>query len=635
MIKAEIIADSINSKGVRLTSFVLEFPRIILAEVNTHRVFSRNSASSRAVPFDKMVEKALENPFVPTKFQKHHKGMQGKEYLSGEQKQIARMLWLQGRDNAVQAARNFYYLSGSTKQLANRMLEPYMWHTAIVSGTDFENFFALRAHEDAEIHFGELAHKALHVYNESKPKLLKKGDWHIPFGDKIDEQKLLVLAKELYGDKNFDIQELKVKVATARCARVSYFNFEGKDDYTADLKLCDRLFGSIPRHCFDGQTEILTQNGFVNVKEISKTTKIAWVDRTSGKFLKFDYPLEVIKNHGEFNTYHWEDVDIDLKVTGGHNLYAHKINTCADRHKELDMKFVVAEAPNSKGSKFKTQGESPCKMIKSTLGSDLCKNYFDHPNQFALGQLCGFFIGDGFLNNDGTKSKIYFKLKRKRKITFLKTVVNNLSGECCESPNGTTFKVAVNTIPDLAVEFLNLFFNKNRKKTINRKLFESSQEFIDGLFDGLKNSDGSLRRKTWVYSTSSEELKDRIIELGCLFGYVFTETKTVHQNPSINTSWRLNCATKKYVLCNDSRKPKSRVKINQENSSFYCVNIDDNVLITRRNNKIILAGNCSPAEHCAKNENNRKYYGNFKGFKQYRKMFSDENLKDERIKSNV
>lgn len=250
MIEAKIIQDSINvSSGKRLTSFVLVLPRIILSELNTHRVFSRNSASSRAVPFNKMKQRCLDNPFVPIKFLKHHKGMQGNAFLEGEEEEMARKLWLEGRDAAVAAADNLHNTGGVTKQLANRMLEPYMWHTVILSGTDFENFFALRAHEDAEIHICKLADEMLKAYNNSTPKKLGLGQWHIPFGDNMDEAKLRESAVKLYGENyKIDLVNLKLKVATARCARVSYFNFEGKDDYISDFKLCDRLFGSIPRH---------------------------------------------------------------------------------------------------------------------------------------------------------------------------------------------------------------------------------------------------------------------------------------------------------------------------------------------------------------------------------------------------
>lgn len=260
MIKAEIIADSINPLDCRLTTFILRFPRMVLAELNTHRVLSKNSASSRAIPFEKMLEMVIHDPFVPIRFQKDHKGMQGTEYFVGDEHGQCVKDWLAARDSAVKSATDFKF--PVTKQLRNRLLEPFMWHTVILSGTELANFFALRLHQDAEIHICELASKMLEAYNESTPKSLKPGEWHIPFGDKIDDKRLESLSfvreevekldkmnysgdySSLYVAKN----AAKKKIAIARCARVSYHNFEGKDDYEADIRLCDRLFGAVPRH---------------------------------------------------------------------------------------------------------------------------------------------------------------------------------------------------------------------------------------------------------------------------------------------------------------------------------------------------------------------------------------------------
>ena len=245
IIKASIISDSCNPKGYRLTSFVLTFPRIILAEFNTHRAFSRNSSSSRAIPFNKMVDMVKNYPFIPIKFQKDHKGMQGFEYYDGEDHNKCVQDWLKARDLALEAALGFRL--PVTKQLRNRLLEPFMWQTVIVSATDFENFFRLRLHEDTEIHFQDLAEKMLIAYNNSNPKLLSHGEFHIPFGDNIDDNRLQSLISEGIIENN-SIENLKIKIAIARCARVSYLNFNGKDDYVADIELYNRLIGQIPRH---------------------------------------------------------------------------------------------------------------------------------------------------------------------------------------------------------------------------------------------------------------------------------------------------------------------------------------------------------------------------------------------------
>jgi thymidylate synthase ThyX len=233
MIEAKIVADSLNLQGDRLTTFIVTFPRIILAEFNTHRMFSRNSASSRAIPFEKMVKSVQENPFIPIAWQKDHKGMQGTEYhtdkLNIEAKEGE---WLIARNHAVNQAKQLN-LMDVTKQLCNRLLEPFMWHTVIItSGKEgLENFFNLRNHEAAEIHIQELAKRMLEVYNESTPKQLQAGEWHIPFGD------------EWYSASS----SFNLKVSTAKCARVSYtvVGEESKEpNYDNDLKLHDKLLES-------------------------------------------------------------------------------------------------------------------------------------------------------------------------------------------------------------------------------------------------------------------------------------------------------------------------------------------------------------------------------------------------------
>ena len=247
MIQAKIIADSIDKKGKRITSFVVTMPRIVLAELNTHRTLSRNSASSRAIPFAKMLDMVNKTPFIPIKWMKEHTGMQGSEYFTDEN-EIAQLekTYLEGRDNAIKTAESLSNL-GLTKQIVNRGLEAYMWHTVIITATEFENYFALRAHEAAEIHIQKLAFLMLEEMNNSTPKLLQPGEWHIPFGDNMDETKIIDI---LEGEtkSNFPIKEelenIKIKIATARCARVSYtvVGEEGKpDNYENDIKLHDRL----------------------------------------------------------------------------------------------------------------------------------------------------------------------------------------------------------------------------------------------------------------------------------------------------------------------------------------------------------------------------------------------------------
>lgn len=305
-ISAKIVADSINVQGDRITTMLLTFPRFILAELNTHRMFSKNSASSRAIPFNKMVESVQNDPFIPIAWQKDHKGMQGSEYLDDThiinfgmgvretQQTAAIKSWLMARDNAIRLAN---VLNNNqiqcTKQLCNRLLEPFMWHTVILTSTDFENFFKLRCSQynifseniplsfrskkdlleyvhqveapefknqydnlteldwlqlnkgQAEIHMMALAEAMWDAFNESKPKFLEPGMWHIPFHEQINLDKLKEAQKILDNPKDRTLAA--IKISTAMCARTSYtvVGEEGKEpNYENDIKLHDRLLNS-------------------------------------------------------------------------------------------------------------------------------------------------------------------------------------------------------------------------------------------------------------------------------------------------------------------------------------------------------------------------------------------------------
>lgn len=262
-IEAKIVADSINSHGCRITTFTVVFPRFILAEFNTHRAFSRNSASSRARPFQVMLKDVRDDPFIPIRWMSTHKGMQGTDYLDEKESQAAVAEWLKARDLAVEQAIKLDKLK-VTKQLVNRLLEPYMWHEVIVTATDYENFFALRAHADAEIHIAALAEAMLKAYNASTPVVLKSGEWHIPFADHMNQMKIELLFVDVKSSLSTaeQVEVAKRSIACARCARISYRPFGSEDcyDYSADLKLFNQLLSgghmSPLEHCAKAMTEV-------------------------------------------------------------------------------------------------------------------------------------------------------------------------------------------------------------------------------------------------------------------------------------------------------------------------------------------------------------------------------------------
>jgi thymidylate synthase ThyX len=218
---ATILADSLSPDGVRLTTLEVTFPRFILAEVNTHRMLSRNSASSRAIPTEKIIERVRENPFVPETFNQRIKGMGVGDPMVDVDAMNARSAWMVAMYDATKAAERLVELNVD-KSRANRLLEPFMWHTAIISATDWENFFALRDHEAAQPEFRITAQAMKKAMAESDPLRLEDGEWHLPLVDLGSE---FIEAKETNGWKHW------AYISASRCARVSYNRQHDDEDY--------------------------------------------------------------------------------------------------------------------------------------------------------------------------------------------------------------------------------------------------------------------------------------------------------------------------------------------------------------------------------------------------------------------
>jgi len=225
---AKIVADSIGPNAIRLTTMEVTFPRIVLAEFNTHRMFSRNSASSRAIPVDKMIRRVIDDPFIPAKWPQNQKGMQATEYLTGDDALMAERAWLLARNSATEHASRLLEL-GVHKQIANRLLEPFLWHTVIVTATEWSNFFALRCHPDAQPEIQAVAYMMQELYSTEEPTQLQPGDWHLPY-----------IREEERDSEEFDLR----LVSVGRCARVSYLTHDGVRDPAQDVGLCERLRSS-------------------------------------------------------------------------------------------------------------------------------------------------------------------------------------------------------------------------------------------------------------------------------------------------------------------------------------------------------------------------------------------------------
>ena len=236
----KILAHSRAPSAWDLATIEATYPRFIHAELLTHRMFSRNSASSRATPNAKMLERIEKNPVVPIMWGKNRAGMQATESVDDEAAAAAEQWWLQGRDMMVAHARKGHEL-GLHKQIVNRVTEPWMWITVILSATHWDNFFGLRVHEAAEPHFQKIAGMIKDELSASTPKQLDKGQWHMPLIYDRDRE----MAEERWGAQ---ATENLVKISVARCGRVSYLTHDGKRDFDKDLELYDKLLAAQPLH---------------------------------------------------------------------------------------------------------------------------------------------------------------------------------------------------------------------------------------------------------------------------------------------------------------------------------------------------------------------------------------------------
>lgn len=271
--KVEILLDSLAPCGARFTTFVCTYWRAVHSELMTHKMLSKSSASSRAIPTAKLRALVRNTPALPYWWGKNEPGMQARAELDtapfahatlpgiraedgwphaldcfdGESvRAAAQRVWLEGRDSAIKLHEKLERL-GLHKQVCNRVLEPWMPITVIISGTDWQNFFHLRDHKDAMPEIQIIATEMHYQYLASKPYPVAVGDWHRPF---IDSSTWEDVGQTMFG-KSYRgpiepgmeeaVHEGVLRVSAARCARISYLNHDGVRSVADDLKLYDRL----------------------------------------------------------------------------------------------------------------------------------------------------------------------------------------------------------------------------------------------------------------------------------------------------------------------------------------------------------------------------------------------------------
>lgn len=239
--QAEVILASASSEGAKpIYTIRLRYPRIIHGEIMTHRVFSRNARSSRAVPVKTMLNEVRNTPFIPWHWGKNQKGMQAAEECNedvvpshwlGNGGLSREEAWLHARDTAAEIA-EAYMEAGYHKQIPNRLLEPFSWIDTLITANEWDNFLWLREHEDAEPHLKDLAPLVHQAIDAADVKTLEPGNWHLPY---ITDEDWAWAYKHYLDDTDYIIEFL-CRISAARCARISYKPFDGDASYKREME---------------------------------------------------------------------------------------------------------------------------------------------------------------------------------------------------------------------------------------------------------------------------------------------------------------------------------------------------------------------------------------------------------------
>ncbi len=294
-----IIADSISPNGIRLTTWQLQYWRAIHSELMTHRVFSRNAGSSRARPSMTIIDSVSRHPWGPTHWGKNQAGMQAGEetmqpvriptHLVSAFKVFAEtvlryevelkepMILVAEREHAWHFCA---WLSGKMaeefhkadyhKQIVNRITEPYNYIDVLVTATDFNNWYALRDHKDAEPHIRDLAAMMKEEISKREPIFLTHGKWHLPYIKEEDRSAAIEYleknADPLDHVTEFEVIELLKRASAARCARVSYKLFDNNNaNFDADLKLFQQLMVNQPLHASPAEHQATPDGQYNNM----------------------------------------------------------------------------------------------------------------------------------------------------------------------------------------------------------------------------------------------------------------------------------------------------------------------------------------------------------------------------------
>lgn len=287
-----VLASKSTNNAPPIITMHLRYPRIIHGEIMTHRVFSRNARSSRAVPVATMLKEIREKPFVPWHWGKNQKGMQANEecrerVLIPDWSDISNHgtpalhphnreeAWLWGRDQAVHLA-EAYAEAGYHKQIANRLIEPFSFIDTLVTSTSWANFFHLRDHKDAEPHFQDLARMMRVAIDGAEFQTLEYGQWHLPY---VTQEDIAAVEDYLepYPETTHPTLPYLQKLSVARCARISYKPFDGDGSIERELERYEQLVGSDPLHASPAEHQAAPDNAYWSKPNLAGNLGPGWI----------------------------------------------------------------------------------------------------------------------------------------------------------------------------------------------------------------------------------------------------------------------------------------------------------------------------------------------------------------------
>lgn len=264
-ITAKVICDSINEQGIRITTLEVEAPRIVLAEINTHNAISKNCSSTRAITLKKAIQQIRDNGFEPLYLGKKQSGMSAEVEINSESKLHALYLWSEAKDEMIHIVERLDNECELHKQISGRLLEPFQMVKQVLTATDWDNFFNLRIHPDAQPEILMLAYKIYKAIEASVPNTLRCGEFHLPYLEISQDQynpkntyyyiwNVDTTGTETDGYKfeNTLTLDQAIKYSIARCASVSYrteeMTLEKSQDIYNRLLEADVLHSSPAEH---------------------------------------------------------------------------------------------------------------------------------------------------------------------------------------------------------------------------------------------------------------------------------------------------------------------------------------------------------------------------------------------------